>query len=76
VVEVDVTSIAGCGRRPRPSSRRARAQALVHAVLREGAVDALKAHPSLNAGIDTEKGEITYYDRENLAIAVDTERAC
>jgi 2-oxoglutarate dehydrogenase E2 component (dihydrolipoamide succinyltransferase) len=37
-------------------------------------IDALKAHPSLNAAIDTEKGEVTYFDRENLAIAVDTER--
>ena len=40
----------------------------------KAAVDALKAHPSLNAAIDTEKGEVTYYDRENLSIAVDTER--
>ena len=40
----------------------------------KAAIDALKQHPSLNAAIDTEKGEVTYYDRENLAIAVDTER--
>ena len=40
----------------------------------KAAIDALKAHPSLNASIDTEKGEVTYYDRENLAIAVDTEK--
>ena len=40
----------------------------------KAAIDALKEHPSLNATIDTEKGEVTYYDRENLAIAVDTER--
>jgi 2-oxoglutarate dehydrogenase E2 component (dihydrolipoamide succinyltransferase) len=75
VVEVDVTSIA-----------RLRSAAKAEFEAREGtklsympffakaAVDALKAHPSLNAGIDTEKGEITYYDRENLAIAVDTEK--
>jgi pyruvate dehydrogenase E2 component (dihydrolipoamide acetyltransferase) len=37
-------------------------------------VDALKQHPKLNAAIDTEKGEVTYYDRENIAIAVDTEK--
>ena len=37
-------------------------------------IDALKVHPSLNAGIDTEKGEVTYYDYENVAIAVDTEK--
>jgi 2-oxoglutarate dehydrogenase E2 component (dihydrolipoamide succinyltransferase) len=37
-------------------------------------IDALKEHPSLNAAIDTEAGEVTYYDRENVAIAVDTEK--
>jgi pyruvate dehydrogenase E2 component (dihydrolipoamide acetyltransferase) len=75
VVEVDVTSIS-----------RLRDAAKAEFAAREGvklsfmpffakaAVDALKQHPSLNAAIDTEAGEITYYDRENLAIAVDTER--
>jgi 2-oxoglutarate dehydrogenase E2 component (dihydrolipoamide succinyltransferase) len=28
----------------------------------------------LNASIDSEKGEVTYFDYENLAIAVDTEK--
>jgi 2-oxoglutarate dehydrogenase E2 component (dihydrolipoamide succinyltransferase) len=75
VVEVDVTAIA-----------RLRDSVKAEFAAREGvklsfmpffakaAVDALKTHPSLNAAIDTEKGEITYYDHENLAIAVDTER--
>ena len=40
----------------------------------KAAIDALKQHPSLNATIDTETGEVTYFDRENLAIAVDTEK--
>jgi 2-oxoglutarate dehydrogenase E2 component (dihydrolipoamide succinyltransferase) len=75
VVEVDVTAIS-----------RLRDSAKADFASREGvklsfmpffakaAIDALKAHPSLNAAIDTEKGEVTYFDRENLAIAVDTER--
>ncbi len=75
VVEVDVTTIA-----------RLRASAKDDFAAREGvklsfmpffakaAIDALKQHPSLNATIDTEKGEVTYFDRENLAIAVDTEK--
>jgi 2-oxoglutarate dehydrogenase E2 component (dihydrolipoamide succinyltransferase) len=75
VVEVDVTSIA-----------RLRDSVKAEFASREGvklsfmpffakaAIDALKAHPSLNAGIDTEKGEVTYYDHENVAIAVDTEK--
>ncbi|HEY3531388.1 MAG TPA: 2-oxoglutarate dehydrogenase, E2 component, dihydrolipoamide succinyltransferase [Nocardioides sp.] len=75
VVEVDVTSIS-----------RLRDSVKADFAAREGvklsfmpffakaAIDALKAHPSLNAAIDTEKGEVTYFDVENLAIAVDTER--
>jgi 2-oxoglutarate dehydrogenase E2 component (dihydrolipoamide succinyltransferase) len=75
VVEVDVTAIS-----------RLRDGVKADFAAREGvklsfmpffakaAIDALKAHPSLNAAIDTEKGEVTYFDVENLAIAVDTER--
>ncbi|HET9842074.1 MAG TPA: 2-oxoglutarate dehydrogenase, E2 component, dihydrolipoamide succinyltransferase, partial [Nocardioides sp.] len=75
VVEVDVTAIS-----------RLRDSVKADFAAREGvklsflpffakaAIDALKAHPSLNAAIDTEKGEVTYYDRENLSVAVDTER--
>ena len=37
-------------------------------------VEALKAHPSLNASIDSEAGTITYHDAEHLGIAVDTDR--
>jgi 2-oxoglutarate dehydrogenase E2 component (dihydrolipoamide succinyltransferase) len=75
VIEVDVTNVS-----------RLRDSAKADFAAREGvklsfmpffvkaAIDALKAHPSLNAGIDTEKGEVTYYDHENVAIAVDTEK--
>ena len=75
VVEVDLTSVA-----------RLRDSAKQEFAAREGvklsfmpffakaAIDTLKAHPALNAAIDTDKGEITYYDHENLAIAVDTEK--
>ncbi|MDP3894066.1 2-oxoglutarate dehydrogenase, E2 component, dihydrolipoamide succinyltransferase, partial [Nocardioides sp.] len=75
VVEVDVTSIS-----------RLRDAVKADFAAREGVklsfmpffakatIDALKAHPSLNASIDGEKGEVTYYDRENIAIAVDTEK--
>ncbi len=75
VVEVDVTAIA-----------RLRDAVKADFAAREGVklsfmpffakatVDALKQHPSLNASIDTEKGEVTYYDYEALGIAVDTEK--
>ncbi|MEJ7834211.1 MAG: 2-oxoglutarate dehydrogenase, E2 component, dihydrolipoamide succinyltransferase [Nocardioides sp.] len=75
VVEVDVTAIS-----------RLRDSVKADFAAREGvklsflpffakaAVDALKQHPTLNAVIDSEKGEVTYFDRENLAIAVDTDK--
>jgi 2-oxoglutarate dehydrogenase E2 component (dihydrolipoamide succinyltransferase) len=75
VIEVDVTKIA-----------RLRAQAKDAFEAREGvklsflpffavaAIEALKAHPVVNASVDVEKKEITYHDAEHLGIAVDTER--
>ncbi len=75
VVEIDVTNIA-----------RMRDAVKADFLAREGvklsylpffakaAIDSLKAHPSLNATIDTDAGEVTYFDREHVAFAVDTEK--
>ena len=75
VVEADVTAIARL---------RERAKAAFEA--REGvklsflpffalaAVESLKAHPKLNAVIDTTNNQVTYLADEHLGIAVDTER--
>ncbi|MFD2092144.1 2-oxoglutarate dehydrogenase, E2 component, dihydrolipoamide succinyltransferase [Blastococcus deserti] len=75
VVEADVTRIA-----------KLRQQAKKDFEAREGvklsflpffakaAVEALKAHPSVNSSIDQEAGTVTYHDTENLGVAVDTER--
>ncbi len=75
VVEVDVTRIA-----------RLREQTKEDFAAREGvklsflpffavaAIEALKAHPVVNASIDVEAKTITYHDAEHLGIAVDTER--
>jgi len=75
VVEADVTAIARL---------RDRIKAAFEA--REGvklsflpffalaAVEALKAHPKLNAVIDTASGTVSYHDAEHLGIAVDTDR--
>jgi len=75
VIEVDVTKIA-----------RLRAQAKDDFFRREGAkltftpffalatVEALKQHPKLNATINNETNEVTYFDVENLGMAVDTDR--
>jgi 2-oxoglutarate dehydrogenase E2 component (dihydrolipoamide succinyltransferase) len=72
--EVDMTKIA-----------RLRSKAKASFVEREGVnltflpffakavVEALKAHPNVNASYDEAAKEITYYDEEHLGIAVDTE---
>jgi 2-oxoglutarate dehydrogenase E2 component (dihydrolipoamide succinyltransferase) len=75
VVEVDVTSISRLrdGVKADFASREGVKLSFMP-FFAKAAIDALKAHPSLNAAIDTEKGEVTYFDVENLAIAVDTER--
>ena len=75
VVEVDVTAIS----RLRDSVKedfqsREGVKLSFMPFFAKASIDALKAHPSLNAAIDTEKGEVTYYDHENLSIAVDTEK--
>jgi 2-oxoglutarate dehydrogenase E2 component (dihydrolipoamide succinyltransferase) len=75
IVEVDVTKIA-----------RLRERAKADFEAREGVklsflpffavatIEALKAHPVVNASVDMAKKEITYHDAEHLGIAVDTER--
>ncbi|MEU6095394.1 2-oxoglutarate dehydrogenase, E2 component, dihydrolipoamide succinyltransferase [Streptomyces sp. NPDC047079] len=75
VVEVDVTRLM-----------RLRAQAKDAFAAREGvklspmpffvkaAAQALKAHPVINAKINEAEGTITYFDAENIGIAVDSEK--
>ena len=75
VVEVDVTSIARLRNATKDDfAAREGVKLSFMPFFAKAAIDALKQHPSLNAAIDTEKGEVTYYDKENLAIAVDTEK--
>ncbi|MEU5161469.1 2-oxoglutarate dehydrogenase, E2 component, dihydrolipoamide succinyltransferase [Streptomyces sp. NPDC020875] len=75
VVEVDVTKLM-----------RLRNQAKEGFAAREGvklspmpffvkaAAQALKAHPIVNARINEDEGTITYFDSENIGIAVDSEK--
>jgi pyruvate dehydrogenase E2 component (dihydrolipoamide acetyltransferase) len=75
VVEVDVTNIS----RLRDSvkaefAEREGVKLSFMPFFAKAAVDCLKAFPSLNAAVDTEKGEVTYFDHENLSVAVDTEK--
>jgi 2-oxoglutarate dehydrogenase E2 component (dihydrolipoamide succinyltransferase) len=75
VVEVDLTRIARLRNRARGEFE-AREQVKLSFLpfLAKATIEALKAHPKLNASIDIENSEITYYDAEHLGVAVDTER--
>jgi pyruvate dehydrogenase E2 component (dihydrolipoamide acetyltransferase) len=75
VLEVDVTSIARLRQQKKEEfARREGVKLSFTPFFAKAVVDSLKGHPKLNAAIDTDKGEITYYDAEHLGIAVDTDR--
>jgi 2-oxoglutarate dehydrogenase E2 component (dihydrolipoamide succinyltransferase) len=75
VVEVDVTNIARLRDRARADFEAREGVKLTFLpFFAQATVEALKAHPKLNAVIDSEKQEVTYHDAEHLGIAVDTDR--
>lgn len=75
VVEVDVTRISALRNRvKRDFEAREGVKLTFLPFFCKASVEALKQFPQLNASIDMAAGTITYYDSENLGIAVDTER--
>jgi 2-oxoglutarate dehydrogenase E2 component (dihydrolipoamide succinyltransferase) len=75
VVEADVTRIAHLRQQSKKDfEAREGVKLSFLPFFAKAAVEALKAHPSVNASIDMEGGTVTYHDTENLGIAVDTER--
>jgi 2-oxoglutarate dehydrogenase E2 component (dihydrolipoamide succinyltransferase) len=75
VVEVDVTRIAGLRDAAQAGFETREGVRLTFLpFFAAAAVEALQAHPSLNASIDTAAGTVTYHDAEHLGIAVDAER--
>jgi 2-oxoglutarate dehydrogenase E2 component (dihydrolipoamide succinyltransferase) len=75
VVEVDITPIAQLRQRAKDDfAAREGVKLSFLPFFALAACEALKAHPNVNASIDTDKGEVTYHDAEHLGIAVDTER--
>ncbi|MFI7700824.1 2-oxoglutarate dehydrogenase, E2 component, dihydrolipoamide succinyltransferase [Nonomuraea sp. NPDC049480] len=75
VVEVDVTKIARLRERAKADFQRREGVKLSFMPFFEmAAIEALKQHPKLNATINNETMEVTYFDVEHLGIAVDTER--
>ncbi len=75
VVEADVTAIARLRNRIRADfEAREGVKLSFLPFFALATVEALKAHPKLNAVIDTANGTVTYHDAEHLGIAVDTQR--
>jgi 2-oxoglutarate dehydrogenase E2 component (dihydrolipoamide succinyltransferase) len=73
VVEVDVTRIARLRQRAKGGfEAREGVKLSFLPFFARAAVEALKAHPVVNASTDGES--VTYHDTENLGVAVDTER--
>ncbi|HYN96961.1 MAG TPA: 2-oxoglutarate dehydrogenase, E2 component, dihydrolipoamide succinyltransferase, partial [Pilimelia sp.] len=75
VVEVDVTKIARLRDRAKAdfvATHGVKLSFLPFFAL--AAVEALRAHPNVNASIDMEAGTVTYHDAEHLGMAVDSER--
>jgi 2-oxoglutarate dehydrogenase E2 component (dihydrolipoamide succinyltransferase) len=75
VVEADVTRIAHLRQQAKKDfEAREGVKLSFLPFFAKAAVEALKAHPSVNSSIDQEAGTVTYHDAENLGVAVDTER--
>lgn len=73
--EVDMTTIVSLRERAKAAFTEREGVNLTYLpFIARAVVDALKAHPNVNASYNEDTGEITYYDAEHLGIAVDTEQ--
>ena len=75
VFEIDMTKVAALRKAANESFKASEGVNLTYLpFIAKAVVEALKAHPNVNASIDEDKKEITYYDKVHLGIAVDTEQ--
>ena len=75
VVEVDITAIMRMRNKAKDSfAQREGVKLSPMPFFVKAAVQALKAHPVVNARINEDEGTITYFDTENVGIAVDAEK--
>ncbi|MYS89645.1 MULTISPECIES: 2-oxoglutarate dehydrogenase, E2 component, dihydrolipoamide succinyltransferase [Streptomyces] len=75
VVEVDVTRLMKLRGRAKDSfAAREGVKLSPMPFFVKAAAQALKAHPAINAKINEAEGTITYFDTENIGIAVDSEK--
>ncbi len=73
--EVDMTKIVALRARAKKSFAEKEGVNLTYLpFIARAVIDALKAHPNINASYNEDTKEITYYDTENLGFAVDTEQ--
>jgi pyruvate dehydrogenase E2 component (dihydrolipoamide acetyltransferase) len=73
--EVDMTKIVALRARAKASFAEREGVNLTYLpFIAVAVVDALKAHPNVNASYNEDSKEITYYDAEHLGFAVDTEQ--
>jgi 2-oxoglutarate dehydrogenase E2 component (dihydrolipoamide succinyltransferase) len=73
--EVDMTKIVALRARAKKAFAEREGVNLTYLpFIARAVIDALKAHPNVNASYNEETGEITYYDAEHLGFAVDTEQ--
>lgn len=74
VIEVDFAHAAQARERAKDRFAEQHAVKLTYLpIMASAALEALRDHPVINASLDAEKREATYYDSRNLSIAVDTE---
>lgn len=75
VIEVDMTRVARLRKQYKDAFQNAHGVKLTFLpFFAKAVVEALQVHPKVNAQYNVDAKEITYFDHENLAIAVDTER--
>lgn len=75
VVEVDMTRVVKLRKANKEAFQSKHGSKLTYLpFFGKAVVEALKQHPKVNAQYDLDSQEITYFDHEHLAIAVDTPR--
>ncbi|RBP64758.1 2-oxoglutarate dehydrogenase E2 component [Brevibacterium sanguinis] len=75
VIEVDMTRVAKLRKANKDAFQSKHGVKLTYLpFFAKAIVEALKQHPKVNAQYDLESQEITYFDHEHLAVAVDTPR--
>ncbi|MDK8347233.1 2-oxoglutarate dehydrogenase, E2 component, dihydrolipoamide succinyltransferase [Brevibacterium sp. UMB1308A] len=75
VIEVDMTRVSRLRKQHKDAFQSTHGVKLTYLpFFAKAVVEALQVHPKVNAQYDVDAKEITYFDHENLAIAVDTER--